>query len=152
MQFGFSSFFLGYIITIFLGLLMGYYKDGYMDRAMKMSLIIFSSVPSLLVSIMLILFFCSDYGLDILPLAYLTSDDYESLSTTGKIIDRAKHFILPLASYMLGSFTVGTLILRSKILEEYHQDYYKKSALRYALYRKACGRDARLKQLEQKMK
>lgn len=29
--------------------------------------------------------------------------------------------------------------------EEYHQDYYKKNPIRYAYYRKSCGRDARLK-------
>ncbi len=31
--------------------------------------------------------------------------------------------------------------------EEYHQDYYKKNPIRYAYYRKGCGRDARLQQL-----
>lgn len=123
MQFGFSSFFLGYIITIFLGLTMGYFRHGALDSTMKYTLILFSSVPSLLLAIFLILFFCSDYGVDLLPLAYLTSDDYDSMSTFDKIIDRAKHFILPLSTYMLGSFTVGSLILRNKIHEEYRQDY-----------------------------
>jgi peptide-methionine (S)-S-oxide reductase len=28
--------------------------------------------------------------------------------------------------------------------EEYHQDYYKKNPIRYAYYRKGCGRDARV--------
>ena len=31
--------------------------------------------------------------------------------------------------------------------EEYHQDYYLKSPLRYKVYRKSCGRDKRIKQL-----
>jgi peptide-methionine (S)-S-oxide reductase len=31
--------------------------------------------------------------------------------------------------------------------EEYHQDYYLKNPVRYSLYRKGCGRDARLKEL-----
>lgn len=31
--------------------------------------------------------------------------------------------------------------------EEYHQDYYKKNAIRYSFYRNGCGRDARLEQL-----
>jgi peptide-methionine (S)-S-oxide reductase len=31
--------------------------------------------------------------------------------------------------------------------EEYHQDYYKKNPIRYAYYRKGCGRDARVRQL-----
>jgi peptide-methionine (S)-S-oxide reductase len=31
--------------------------------------------------------------------------------------------------------------------EEYHQDYYKRNPIRYAYYRRGCGRDARLKEL-----
>jgi len=31
--------------------------------------------------------------------------------------------------------------------ESYHQDYYKKSPLRYKFYRYSCGRDARLKEI-----
>ena len=31
--------------------------------------------------------------------------------------------------------------------ESYHQDYYKKNAVRYNYYRYSCGRDARLKEL-----
>jgi peptide-methionine (S)-S-oxide reductase len=31
--------------------------------------------------------------------------------------------------------------------EEYHQDCYKKNPIRYACYRKGCGRDARVQQL-----
>ncbi len=31
--------------------------------------------------------------------------------------------------------------------EEYHQDYYEKSTLRYTYYRAACGRDKRVKEL-----
>ncbi|HEY5656547.1 MAG TPA: peptide-methionine (S)-S-oxide reductase MsrA [Myxococcota bacterium] len=31
--------------------------------------------------------------------------------------------------------------------EEYHQDYYRKNPLRYAFYRRGCGRDARLAEI-----
>lgn len=31
--------------------------------------------------------------------------------------------------------------------EEYHQDFYKRSPIRYKFYRQGCGRDARLNQL-----
>ena len=31
--------------------------------------------------------------------------------------------------------------------EEYHQDYYKKNPVRYAYYRRGCGRDTRLEQI-----
>jgi peptide-methionine (S)-S-oxide reductase len=31
--------------------------------------------------------------------------------------------------------------------EEYHQDYYKKNPIRYAYYRKTCGRDSRVHEI-----
>ena len=31
--------------------------------------------------------------------------------------------------------------------EEYHQNYYKKNPIRYAFYRRSCGRDARVQEL-----
>ncbi|MDO8466096.1 MAG: peptide-methionine (S)-S-oxide reductase MsrA [Gallionella sp.] len=31
--------------------------------------------------------------------------------------------------------------------EEYHQNYYKKNPIRYAYYRRSCGRDARVQEL-----
>lgn len=33
------------------------------------------------------------------------------------------------------------------LAEEYHQDYYRKNPVRYAYYRKGCGRDARVAEL-----
>ncbi len=33
--------------------------------------------------------------------------------------------------------------------EEYHQDYYKKSSLRYKFYRYSCGRDQRLEEVRE---
>ena len=34
--------------------------------------------------------------------------------------------------------------------EEYHQEYYLKNPLRYAMYRNGCGRDAKLQEIHGK--
>jgi peptide-methionine (S)-S-oxide reductase len=33
------------------------------------------------------------------------------------------------------------------VAEEYHQDYYKKNTVRYRIYKRACGREARLNEI-----
>jgi len=49
--------------------------------------------------------------------------------------------------------TVVTPVLDASVFypimgdESYHQDYYKKSPIRYKFYRLSCGRDARLKEI-----
>ncbi|MGH8460135.1 MAG: peptide-methionine (S)-S-oxide reductase MsrA [Stenotrophobium sp.] len=45
---------------------------------------------------------------------------------------------------------IVTLILPATTFwpaEDYHQDYYKKNPIRYAYYRHACGRDARVREV-----
>lgn len=57
-------------------------------------------------------------------------------------------------SKKLGQPVVTDILTRAPFYtaEDYHQDYYKKSAQRYAQYRQGCGRDARLEKLENQMK
>lgn len=52
-------------------------------------------------------------------------------------------------SKKLGQAVVTDILPRAPFYsgEEYHQDYYRKSAARYAAYRAGCGRDKRLEQL-----
>lgn len=55
-------------------------------------------------------------------------------------LDKVKPFKEPI---------VTQILLASEFYpaEDYHQDYYKKNAVRYAFYRSSCGRDARLSKL-----
>lgn len=53
------------------------------------------------------------------------SDNYEELSTWGKMKDRIWYFILPLASYMVSQFTVLTLLMKNSLLDEVKKDYIR---------------------------
>ena len=59
------------------------------------------------------------------PIGGLVSDNYEDLTLWEQIKDRIHHFVLPLASYMIGSFTTLTFLMKNSLLEEVKKDYVR---------------------------
>jgi peptide-methionine (S)-S-oxide reductase len=84
--------------------------------------------------------FC-DHGSQYRTAIYFQNDEEEAiLSASRQALDESKPFDAPI---------VTEIQPRQKfwVAEGYHQDYYKKSAYQYKLYRFGCGRDTRLKSL-----
>lgn len=77
-------------------------------------------------------------------------DSYRSaIFVSGKGERTAAEGALTEAAEVLGE-AIATKVLPAATFwpaEDYHQDYYIRSAVKYGYYRKACGRDARLEQL-----
>lgn len=63
--------------------------------------------------------------LDILPLGELYSDNYDTLTLWGKIVDRTLHFIMPLTCYVVNGFTVLALLMKNSLMEEIRLDYVR---------------------------
>lgn len=152
-QFGIVSFILTYLVCIPLGVWKAVRNGSAMDWASSILLLIMYSIPSFMLAILLIVYLAGGSFLDIFPIGGLYSDNYESLSLGGKILDRMHHFILPLVCYMIGHFTTLTLLMKNSLLEEISKDYvrtarakgveekwvYLKHALRNALIPIATG-------------
>jgi peptide/nickel transport system permease protein len=79
------------------------------------------AMPSFWLALLLMLLF--GIYLDWLPLSGLKSMDYETLSLTGKIWDRARHLILPVFVSSFGGFAGLSRYMRSNMLEVIRQDY-----------------------------
>jgi microcin C transport system permease protein len=152
-QFGVVSFILTYLVCIPLGVWKAVRNGSAMDWVTSILLLIMYSIPSFMLAILLIVYLAGGSFLDIFPIGGLYSDNYESLSFGGKILDRIHHFILPLVCYMIGHFTTLTLLMKNSLLEEISKDYvrtarakgveekwvYLKHALRNALIPIATG-------------
>ena len=83
------------------------------------------SVPALMLGILLITFFAGGSFWDLFPMADIMSDNYDELTTWGKIKDRVHHFILPMTCYMIGSFTVLTMLMKNSLLDVIQLDYVR---------------------------
>ncbi|SFD88933.1 peptide-methionine (S)-S-oxide reductase MsrA [Nitrosomonas sp. Nm166] len=71
---------------------------------------------------------------------YHNSDQRNLAEISKKTLEASGRFTQPIMTEILPA----TEFYRA---EEYHQDYYLKNPLRYAYYRKNCGRDKRLEEL-----
>ncbi len=125
LQFGVISLLLTYLICIPLGISKAVKDDSTYDRISTAVLFVMYSVPALMLAILLITFFAGGSYFDWFPLRDIISDNYDELSTFDKIKDRIHHFILPMICYMIGSFTVLTILMKNSLLDEIKLDYVR---------------------------
>ena len=125
LQFGLISLFLSYLICIPLGLLKAIYNGTKFDYISSFIIMGMYSIPGFMLGILLVVFFAGGQFYDWFPAGELYSDYYDDLSFMGKISDRVHHFILPCISYMIGQFTVLTMLQKNSLLEEIKKDYIR---------------------------
>lgn len=123
MSFGLLSLFLTYLICIPLGVTKATKAGGIYDRATTFILNLTYSIPPLILAIFLIVVVAGKWNLA--PLGGFQSDDYESLTTWGRFMDRAHHFVLPLLCYMIGDFTQLSTLMRNSMLDVIKSDYVR---------------------------
>jgi microcin C transport system permease protein len=76
------------------------------------------AIPGFLMAVLLIVIFAGGSYFDWFPLRGLISDDFESLSLTGKIADYFWHLTLPLAALTVSGFATLTMLTKNSFLEE----------------------------------
>jgi len=153
LTFGIVSLFLTYLVCIPLGVKKAISAGSFFDRVTGFILNTTYSIPPLILAIFLIVWFAGGSYFDWFPIGGIKSDNYDDLTTMGKILDRTMHFILPLTCYMIGNFTELSMLVRNSMLDIIKSDYirtarakglsdklvYYKHALRNALIPVATG-------------
>ena len=120
---GIPSLFLTYLICIPLGIAQARRPWSRFDTSTTVALMVSSSIPSFVMGILLLVLFGGGSFLQWFPLRGLTSDDFESLSTFGKIKDYLWHMVLPVFTYTFSGFAGLTLLTRNWFLDELQQLY-----------------------------
>lgn len=125
LQFGVISLFLSYIVCIVFGVFKAVKNGTTFDHVTSFFLIALYSIPGFMLAILLIVYFAGGSFFSWFPIGELYSDNYYDLTLWGKIVDRVHHFILPLICYMIGSFTVLTMLMKNSLLDEIKKDYVR---------------------------
>ncbi|MFV0423382.1 ABC transporter permease [Oleidesulfovibrio sp.] len=116
-----ASMFLTLAIAVPIGIASAHWQGRWFDRLSTVFVFVGFAMPGFWLALLLMMLFGIHLGW--LPISGLTSLDYHSLSTTGKILDITKHLAMPLFIYTFGSLAGMSRFMRSSMLEVLRQDY-----------------------------
>jgi len=91
------------------------------ERASAILFFLLYSLPSFWVALLLMAFFSVKLG--ILPLFGMTSDDYLEMNTAQKLLDHARHLVLPVITLSYAQLAIFARFSKSALTEVIRQDY-----------------------------
>ena len=140
LYFGIITMTLVYGICIPLGIIKAIKHKSSFDNTT--SLIVFTgyAVPGWVIGVLLLILFSSQW--DIFPLGGMVSEDFEKFNLLHKTADILWHTALPLAAYMVGSFSVMTFLMKNTLLDNLSSDYVRTAIAKGLPFKKAVFRHA----------
>lgn len=138
--YGITTLILTYAICIPLGIAKAIRHNSHFDNASSGVVFFGYAIPGYVVGIALLTFFASQ--LEWFPLGGFVSENYDSLSTWGKIRDVAYHAVLPLLSYMAGSFAVTTFMMKNSLMDNLSAEYVRTAIAKGLTFKQAVYRHA----------
>ncbi|MBI4698642.1 MAG: ABC transporter permease [Nitrospirae bacterium] len=115
------SMFLIFLIAIPIGISSATHPYSIFDKVATTSVFIGFAIPGFWLALLLMMLF--GIYLDWLPISGFKSIYYDSLTFTGKILDRTQHLILPLFISSFGGLAGISRYMRSGMLEVIRQDF-----------------------------
>ncbi|MHA7850424.1 microcin C ABC transporter permease YejB [Roseovarius sp.] len=120
---GLWSTVIAYLISIPLGIRKAVRDGSGFDTWTSAIIIVAYAIPAFLFAIMLLVLFAGGSYWQIFPLRGLTSDNWEQLSVTGKILDYLWHITLPVLASTISAFATLTLLTKNSFLDEIKKHY-----------------------------
>ena len=112
-----------YLISIPLGIRKAVRDGSTFDVWTSGVIIIGYAIPGFLFAVLLIVLFAGGSYLQIFPLRGLVSDNWDELSTAGKIVDYLWHMVLPVTAMVIGGFASLTMLTKNSFLDEINKQY-----------------------------
>ena len=112
-----------YLVSIPLGIAKATRHGSAFDVWTSSLIIVGYAIPAFLFAILLIVLFAGGSYWDWFPLRGLTSNNFEELGFTGKILDYFWHLALPVTALVIGNFATLTLLTKNSFLDEINKQY-----------------------------
>ena len=114
---------LAYFISVPLGIRKAVNDGSRFDTWTSGAIIVGYAIPGFLFAILLLVLFSGGSFLKIFPIRGLTSDNWESLSLFGKVLDYFWHISLPVIASSIAGFATLTLLTKNSFLDEINKQY-----------------------------
>ena len=121
---------LSYLISIPLGIRKAVQDGSRFDVWTSAVIIIGYAIPSFLFAILLIVLFAGGSFWQIFPLRGLWSENFDQLSTFGKIGDYLWHITLPVTAMVLSVFATTTFLTKNSFLDEIRKQYVQTARMK----------------------
>ena len=121
---------ISYAISIPLGIAKAVRDGSRFDLWTSNLIIIGYAIPSFLFAMLLIVVFAGGSFWQLFPLRGLTSDNFDQLSVTGKILDYLWHIVLPVAALTLSAFATQTFLTKNSFLDEIRKQYVQTARMK----------------------
>jgi microcin C transport system permease protein len=123
MSLGFWTFVIVYSVCIPLGVAKAVRSGTRFDTISTTVILIGYAIPGFVLGITLLVLFGGGSFFSIFPLRGIISDNWQDMSTIGKILDYLWHMVLPITSSVIGSLAILTLLTKNSFLEEINKQY-----------------------------
>jgi microcin C transport system permease protein len=120
---GLWSTLIAYLVSIPLGIRKAVRDGSSFDTWTSGIIIAAYSIPGFLFAILLLVLFAGGSYYQWFPLRGLTSDNWETLSVPGKVIDYFWHITLPVVASTISAFATLTLLTKNSFLDEIKKQY-----------------------------
>ncbi|MGY4495918.1 microcin C ABC transporter permease YejB [Pseudomonas sp. TE3610] len=120
---GFWATLITYLVSIPLGIRKAVQHGSHFDIWSSTAIIIGYAMPAFLFAMLLIVLFAGGTELNWFPVRGLVSDNFEQLSTLGKVADYFWHLVLPITSLVIGGFATLTILTKNSFLNEITRQY-----------------------------
>ena len=138
--YGLITLVITYSISIPLGILKAINHRTLLDNATSVFIFMGYAVPGYVLGALLLLFFAA--RLEWFPMGGFTSYNFADLTLGGKVLDLARHAVLPLMCYLVGSFAVTTLLMKNHLMDNLAADYIRTAIAKGVSFRQAVLRHA----------
>jgi microcin C transport system permease protein len=112
-----------YLVSIPLGIRKAVRHGSSFDVWSSTAIVIGYAMPAFLFAMFLIVVFAGGTSLNWFPVRGLVSENFDELSTVGKVADYFWHLVLPVTALVIGGFATLTILTKNSFLNEITRQY-----------------------------